>query len=261
VGRTLPVVLEGLESQFASQLAEVILESFSVKRVFNACAEGLDVGDAPCGWVHDFNYVQCYYNMAFFTDAEGEWMVRSARAVLEAYLRHGSRIIPEPHSEKLARPFGVFTTLKTYPAGDLRGCIGYPEPIKPLNVALAETAILAATEDPRFPPVRSEELNRLVVEVSALTPPILLNVPKDDVPEHVEIGKHGLIIRYGPYSGLLLPQVPVEEGWDVDQFLAYTALKAGLPPDAWTWQDTKIYTFTAEVFSEVKPNGPVMRVM
>lgn len=199
--------------------------------------------------------------MAFFTDAEGEWMVRSARAVLEAYLHRGSRIIPKPPSDKLARPFGVFTTLKIYPAGDLRGCIGYPEPIKPLNVALAETAILAATEDPRFPPVRPEELDTLTVEVSALTPPVLLDVPKSEIPKHVRIGEHGLILRYGSHSGLLLPQVPVEEGWDVEQFLAYTAMKAGLPPDAWTWPDARIYTFTAEVFSEVEPKGPVKRVM
>ncbi len=188
-------------------------------------------------------------------------MVRAARQVLDAYLLRRERIVPEPPSDKLSRPFGVFTTLKKYPSGDLRGCIGYPEPIKPLNVAISDTAILAATEDPRFPPVTAEELDNIVVEVSALTPPQLLDVPKSEVPKRIVVGVHGLILRYGPYSGLLLPQVPVEEGWDVEQFLAYTALKAGLPPDAWMWPGVKIYTFTAEVFSETEPRGKVVRVM
>jgi uncharacterized protein (TIGR00296 family) len=199
--------------------------------------------------------------MAFFTDEEGEWMVRSARHVLEQYFRTGRVVAPSAPNSKLENPFGVFTTLKTYPDMELRGCIGYPEPVKPLNRALAETAVLAATEDPRFPPVRPEELDSLVIEVSALTLPQLLDVPKSELPEHIEIGKHGLILRYGPYSGLLLPQVPVEEGWDVITFLNYTALKAGLPPDAWQWPETNIYTFTAEVFAEERPNGPVKRVM
>ncbi|NPA76262.1 MAG: TIGR00296 family protein [Candidatus Diapherotrites archaeon] len=199
--------------------------------------------------------------MPYFSDEDGEWMVRAARRVLEEYLIRGRRVVPEPPTGKLSREFGVFTTLKTYPSGDLRGCIGYPYPIKPLNVALAETAILATTEDPRFPPVSPDELDSLIVEVSALTPPQRLDVPKGEVPEHIVVGKHGLIIRNGAYSGLLLPQVPIEEGWDVGEFLAYASLKAGLPPDAWTWPNTEIYTFTAEVFAETEPNGQVRRVM
>lgn len=198
--------------------------------------------------------------MAYFSDAEGEWLVRTARRVLEHYFETGDVLMPQPPSDKLARPFGVFTTLKKYPSGELRGCIGYPEPIKPLNRALAETAVLAATQDPRFPPVRSEELENLVVEVSVLTPPELLDSPKEELPKLVKIGRDGLIIRYGPYSGLLLPQVPVEFGWDPLEFLEQTAIKAGLPPDAWMWPETKVYRFTAEVFEEEYPKGPVHRV-
>ncbi len=199
--------------------------------------------------------------MPYFTDEEGEWLVRTARKVLEHFFETGRVVYCDPPSERLREPHGVFTTLKRYPSGELRGCIGYPEPIKSLFKALSETAVLAATDDPRFPPLREQELDSTTIEVSALTPPKLLDVPKSEVPDHVVVGRDGLIIRYGPYSGLLLPQVSVEEGWNVEEFLAYTSLKAGLPPDAWRWGDTNIYTFQAEVFAERVPKGPVERVM
>jgi len=199
--------------------------------------------------------------VAYFSDSEGEWLVRTARRVLERFFETGNVEYYKPPTERLGKPSGVFTTIKKYPSGELRGCIGYPEPIKPLYEALSETAVLAATDDPRFPPMEREELDHVIIEVSALTPPKLLDVPKEEIPGHIKIGRDGLILRYGPYSGLLLPQVPVEEGWNVEEFLAYTALKAGLPPDAWTWPDTHIYTFQAEVFAEERPKGPIKRVM
>ena len=199
--------------------------------------------------------------MAYFSDSEGEWLVRAARKVLERFFETGDVEYYKPSTERLGKPSGVFTTIKKYPSGELRGCIGYPEPIKPLYEALSETAVLAATDDPRFPPMEREELDHVIIEVSALTPPKLLDVPKEEIPGHIKIGRDGLILRYGPYSGLLLPQVPVEEGGNVEEFLAYTALKAGLPPDAWAWPDTHIYTFQAEVFAEVRPKGPIRRVM
>jgi uncharacterized protein (TIGR00296 family) len=199
--------------------------------------------------------------VAYFSDEEGEWLVRTARRVLERFFETGDVVYFDPPTDLLKRPFGVFTTIKRYPSGELRGCIGYPEPIKPLYRALSDTAVLAATDDPRFPPMTAEELDSVTIEVSALTPPKLLDVPKDELPKHIKVGRDGLIIRYGPYSGLLLPQVPVEEGWDAITFLNYTAMEAGLPPDAWRWPDTDIYTFQAEVFAEEFPKGPVKRVM
>lgn len=199
--------------------------------------------------------------MAYFSGTEGEWLVKTARRVLEEFFRSGNIAYFEPPFDRLREPSGVFTTIKTYPDLKLRGCIGYPEPIKPLYEALSEVTVLAATDDPRFPPMSADELDRVVIEVSALTPPKKLDVPKDELPEHIVIGRDGLILRYGPYSGLLLPQVPVEEGWNVEEFLAYVSLKAGLPPDAWKWSDTDIYTFQAEVFTEKEPKGDVERVM
>ncbi len=239
---------------------DVFLKLFPVKGVRHALCKELPVEERSSDRIHDFNSVDPFINMAYFSDAEGEWLVRSARRVLEEYFRTEQVIAPPPLNEKMSRPFGVFTTLKRHPSGELRGCIGYPEPIKPLNVAIAETAVLAATQDPRFPPVQPEELGSLVVEVSVLTPPELLDVPKNELPKHMKVGRDGLIIRYGPYSGLLLPQVPVEFGWDAVEFLAQTAVKAGLPPDAWLWPETQIYRFTAEVFQEEYPRGPVRRV-
>jgi len=188
-------------------------------------------------------------------------MVRAARRAIEHYFETGEIAYFKPPTEKLLRPGGAFTTIKTYPKGELRGCIGYPEPIKPLYKTIPETAILAATDDPRFPPLRPEELPKVTIEVSALTPPRRLDVPKEELPRHIKVGRDGLIIRYGPHSGLLLPQVAVEEGWNEEEFLAYTALKAGLPPDAWMWPETEVYVFQAEVFAEERPNGPVRRVM
>ncbi len=166
-----------------------------------------------------------------------------------------------PPFEKLKENAGAFTTIKRFPSGELRGCIGYPEPIKPLYRAIIETAVLAATDDPRFPPVTEEELPHVTFEVSVLTPPEEIKAPPEERANHVEVGKHGLIVRFGPYSGLLLPQVPVEYGWDVETFLAHTCLKAGLPPDCWMREDVKLFRFTAEVYAEVEPGGKVVRIM
>ena len=146
--------------------------------------------------------------------------------------------------EKFERKSGVFTTISTYPQHDLRGCIGFPEPIFPLKKALIESAISAAFQDPRFPPLRKDEIDKVVFEVSLLTPPQEIRVKnRKELLEIVKIGKHGLIVEKGFYKGLLLPQVPVEWGWDVEQFLSQTCWKAGLYPDCWLDKNTKIYTF------------------
>ncbi len=145
------------------------------------------------------------------------------------------------HSPHLAEPRGVFTTL--YRRGILRGCIGQVFPIAPLYRAVMETARGAAFEDPRFPPLAPEELPEVRVSLSILSPlkPIL--------PQHVEIGRHGLLIRLGSRRGLLLPQVPVEHGWDRITFLEQTCVKAGLSANAWQ-AGAGIEAFTAEVFGD-----------
>ncbi len=151
-----------------------------------------------------------------------------------------------PLTPHLAEKRGVFTTLHL--RGHLRGCIGYVFPTEPLYLTVAETARAAAFDDPRFAAVTAEESPELRVEISVLSP------LRSIAPEEVEIGKHGLVVTLGNRRGLLLPQVPVEWGWDRETFLTQTCLKAGLPADAWvaTGQHpaADLQAFTAEVFGE-----------
>jgi AmmeMemoRadiSam system protein A len=147
-----------------------------------------------------------------------------------------------PQSGILLEKRGVFVTL--HARGRLRGCIGVIDPVEPLAESIARCAAGAALHDPRFSPVRAEELPELQIEISLLSPldPIL--------PENVEIGKHGLLITQGSKRGLLLPQVAVEHKLTRDQFLEETCRKAGLKPSAWQEAETIILGFTCEVFSE-----------
>ena len=150
-------------------------------------------------------------------------------------------------SPKLQVPRGVFVTIKKH--GQLRGCIGYVRPVKPLWEAVIDMAQAAAFEDPRFPPVRKEELEDLEIEISVLTPLKQIKGSPEEILKSIKIGRHGLMIEKPPYySGLLLPQVAIEYGWDVETFLEETCLKAGLPPRAWRDPDSRIYIFGAEVF-------------
>jgi len=199
--------------------------------------------------------------MPYFGDDDGAWLVRTARRALDEFFRRGDVVYFEPPSDSLREPAGVFTTLRTYPAGELRGCIGYSESVKPLYRALSEVSVLAATDDPRFQPISAEELDHVTIEVSALTPSRRLDMPKGEIVKHIVVGRDGLVIRHGHRSGLLLPQVAVDEGWNAGDFLRHISMKAGLPPDAWQWPDTDIYTFQAEVFAERKPKGVVERVI
>ena len=116
----------------------------------------------------------------------------------------------------------------------------------------------SATEDPRFPPVRRDELSRIIIEISILSKPELIEVrnPREYL-DKIKIGEDGLMIEYGLYSGLLLPQVPVEYKWNVEQFLSELCIKAGLPPDMWLDRNVKIYKFKAQIFREKIPNGEV----
>jgi len=147
---------------------------------------------------------------------------------------------PSPH---LAEPRGVFTTL--YVDRKLRGCVGFPAAVLPVYRAVVDTARAAASEDPRFPPVRLAEARTLCISISVLSQlhPV--------APSEIEIGRHGLAISDGARRGLLLPQVPVEHAWDRTTFLEQACLKAGLPPDAWC-TGAHIEAFTAEVFGDLK---------
>ncbi|MCD6275413.1 MAG: TIGR00296 family protein [Thermoplasmata archaeon] len=197
--------------------------------------------------------------MFMYTEEEGIFAVRTARKVVEFYIEHkNTPYIPFP--KKFEENSGVFTTISTYPERELRGCIGYPEPVLPLKDALIQSAISAAFSDPRFPPLRKDELDKVVFEVSLLTPPEEIKVKRrKELLNEVKIGVHGLIVERGFYRGLLLPQVPVEWNWDVEEFLSQTCWKAGLPMDCWLDENTKIYRFTAEIFEEEEPRGAIRR--
>jgi uncharacterized protein (TIGR00296 family) len=144
---------------------------------------------------------------------------------------------------------GVFVTLNK--SGELRGCIGYPEPVMPLLNALIDASISAATRDPRFNPLTSGELDEIHVEVSVLTKPEIIEVknPSEYV-ENVKIGDDGLIIEMGPYKGLLLPHVATEWNWSTEEFLSNTCMKAGLSPDCWLSGEARIYKFGSQIFEE-----------
>lgn len=137
---------------------------------------------------------------------------------------------------------GAFVTLKI--GGELRGCIGYPLPIKSLYQTIIEVAVSAATQDFRFKPLSLEELLKTRIEISVLSSP----QPVKDISE-IEVGTHGIVISKGLNKGLLLPQVPVEWDWDLETYLSHGCLKAGLAEDEWK-KGVHIEVFTAQVFSE-----------
>ncbi|MBI4362252.1 MAG: TIGR00296 family protein [Euryarchaeota archaeon] len=190
---------------------------------------------------------------------QGSRAVQWARGAVEAAAR-GQRLPEglEGTDGIYGRPAGVFVTLKR--SGLLRGCIGIPEPRMALARALGEAARGAAREDPRFPPLSPGELEDLEVEVTVLSPPVALEGAPRDYPKRVEVGRHGLLVRRGPRGGLLLPQVPVEQGWDAEEFLCQTCMKAGLPPDAWLAEGTRVSVFEGRVFSQPGPRLDVREV-
>ncbi len=179
----------------------------------------------------------------YLTREEKEYLIKIAKEAVYNKIRGRDYTPPPPPTKKLAEPSGVFVTLKHN--GRLRGCIGYVIPIKPLYIATAQVAGDAAVNDPRFSPVTPEEFDHLEFEISVLTP----LEPVKDI-EEIEVGKHGLLIRSGYYQGVLLPQVPVEYGWDRYEFLDNTCLKAGLQPGCWKEPGVEIYKFSAYVFSD-----------
>jgi AmmeMemoRadiSam system protein A len=146
-------------------------------------------------------------------------------------------------SGNLLMPRGAFVTI--YRHGDLRGCIGYVQPHRPLVETVIDAAIKAASEDFRFNPLTEEELMEIDVEISVLSP-----LTRIEDFRNIRIGIHGIMIEQGSYRGLLLPQVAAEHGWDAGTFLSQTCRKAGLMPDAWKHPQTRVSVFTAEVIGE-----------
>ncbi len=195
---------------------------------------------------------------------EGKFLVELARNAVKAYLKTGKPIAaPASTPEKLFEQCGVFVTINKAQNGEkqLRGCIGYPYPTSALVGAVIDSAIAAATQDPRFYPLTLNEIDSVVFEVSVLTPPEKIEVQKpDEYVAKVNVGEDGLIVEKGIFKGLLLPQVPVEWEWNAEEFLCQCCIKAGLTPDSWLTKGTKIYKFQAIIFEEETPNGEVKQL-
>jgi len=181
---------------------------------------------------------------ALATDDRNE-LLGIARGAIEAEL------LGRPRREAGDRPAlltsrGAFVSLHDRD-GALRGCVGQLRAERPLHETVARMAVAAATQDGRFEPVTKSDLDGLVIEISALGPLRAVRA------EEVEVGRHGLLLRLGGRSGVLLPQVAVAHGWEREEFLAQTAAKAGLSEDAWQRPEVEIFVFEAEVFGETDP--------
>jgi AmmeMemoRadiSam system protein A len=175
---------------------------------------------------------------------ERKELLRVARRSLEEHFAGRGPYQPKPTTPALGEGRGAFVTLHSAHGGNLRGCIGMMQSEEPLVHTVARMAVAAGTEDGRFESVTAEELPEVQIEISALgrMHPIR---PKD-----VEVGRHGLMIIHGGRRGVLLPQVPLEHGWDRETFLDHTCLKAGLSPGTWKQPGVELLGFTAEVFGE-----------
>ena len=174
---------------------------------------------------------------------ERSTLLRAAREAIAAHLARRKPELP-PATGGLAEAGGAFVTLRRLAGHELRGCVGQMEASEPLIETVAEMAVAAATRDGRFEPVSASELDSLRIEISVLSPLAPIR------PADVEVGRHGLLLRYGGRRGVLLPQVPVEHGWDLEAFLAHTCEKAGLPADTWSRPGVELQAFTATVFGE-----------
>lgn len=182
--------------------------------------------------------------MTPLTAIERSALLGLARASLLALLEERpAPPAPAPAGGALDEPRGAFVTLHV--KGELRGCIGTFTPAEPLARTVARMAVAAATEDPRFPPLRAAELPDLALSISALGP----RRPLPD-PKQVRVGQDGLLVKRGWHQGALLPKVAVEQGWSAEEFLKHVCLKAGLPARAWQEPGTELETFEAEEFGE-----------
>lgn len=174
-------------------------------------------------------------------------MLEISRKAISEYIKYGN--IPDKKicRGKYARKAGIFVTIKKN--GELRGCIGFPRPVYTICEALIRSSIYSATEDPRFGRVREEELDSLQIEITVLGNPEIIDQNKENFLDLIEIGRDGLIIETDYASGLLLPQVAVEENFTKEEFLSATCLKAGLDGDCWKRRGTRIYRFPGRVIS------------
>jgi AmmeMemoRadiSam system protein A len=175
------------------------------------------------------------------TDYEKEILHKIAEESIKSKLFNKPFNFEYKITDNLSQERGAFVTL--HKNGSLRGCIGYIVPVAPLHETVKQMAVAAAFDDPRFPPLSEEELKNINIEISALTPLKKIN----DINE-IQVGKHGILIKKGFASGVLLPQVATDYNWDRLTFIEQTCMKAGLTENCWREKDTEIYIFSAEIF-------------
>ncbi|MBD3163953.1 TIGR00296 family protein [Candidatus Woesearchaeota archaeon] len=192
---------------------------------------------------------------------QGARLVKLARKAIQSKFSILKLKDDKKMRDEFSEMLGCFVTL--HKNSQLRGCIGFPEPVMPLYDGIVRAAESAAFKDPRFPPVEKDELGLINVEISVLTRPRRIDVrnPEDYV-KHIRVGRDGLIVRETFNSGLLLPQVATEQRWDALNFLRQTCVKANLKPDDWQDFDrVRVYKFQSQVFGESSPEGEVLQVM
>lgn len=194
------------------------------------------------------------------TPEVGEQLIKLARYAIRRSLGlPGKQIQTSPILERKGMAFVTLEKNDIYKS--LRGCIGYVEAIASLKDIVMRAAESAAFSDPRFPPVSKDEVDDLIIEVTVLTKPVKINCERSELPKQIKIGVDGLIVQKGiTFSGLLLPQVPVEYNWDAETFLAETCIKASLEPDCWLDDSVVIKRFSGRIFKEKSPNGEVEQV-
>ena len=192
---------------------------------------------------------------------QGEKLVKCARLTVENNLKLGKSNTEKIVDDELNQKTGVFVTILTFPERDLRGCVGFPLGSLPLYEAVQKAAIASAFEDGRFPKLKQNELEKIIFEVSVLTKPesIQGKEPKDYA-KKIEIGKDGLILQNGPFYGILLPQVPLECKWNVEEFLDNICYKASLTPDWLYDENTRLWKFQSQIFAEKDPKGEVIEI-
>ena len=182
------------------------------------------------------------------SDEAGKYLLNLSKETVKYYLENNERIEkPTDYPKELDEPLGVFVTLNKYHV--LRGCIGYPEAIKPLIDATIDVAISAAFNDPRFNPLGEDEFEKLEFEVTVLTKPEMIIVADTkQYFDEIEIGRDGLIIEKGFAKGLLLPQVAVENKFTKEEFLEHTCMKAGISADSWMDENCDVFKFQGQIF-------------
>ena len=192
---------------------------------------------------------------------QGARLVKLARKAIESKFSIIKLKIDKETKEEFSEDLGCFVTL--HKKGNLRGCIGFPEPVMSLCEGIVNAAQNAAFNDPRFQPVEKSELDEIDIEISVLTKPKRIDVrnPEDYI-KYIKVGKDGLIIRSTYTSGLLLPQVATEYNWNAITFLRQTCVKANLKPDDWQdFDNVRVYRFQSHVFGESSPNGDIIQIM